>query len=128
MGTTLGMESLAVSYSYRCNKCRTRNTFRQPLEHYVRPRKCKCCGHRRFYFDKERNRRQPCRCDGGLLGRSGSIPHRPGSPCCVLNPMHPYHRARVQGAPADFLMDLFIDLAWEGEGGRVTAPGDPVPF
>lgn len=116
-----------MSYVYRCSKCRTRNTFRNYLEWYIRVPACRNCGHTKFYVDRERQERRACRCDGGLIGRNGPIPHRPGSPCCVLNPMHPYHRAAREGAPEDFLLDLLVDLAWESDGGRVTAP-DVVPF
>lgn len=116
-----------TSYVYRCNRCRTRNTFREPLWRFVEPKKCRNCSHTSFYLDKERMRRVPCYCDGGLFGRTGSVPHRPGSPCCVQNPMHPLHRARALGAPSEVLQDIAIDLAWEGDGGRV-ADLETVPF
>ena len=111
---------------YRCNKCRTRNTFSHPVDWYKRPRQCRCCGHGRFYVDKERVARKPCYCDGGLLVNSGSIPHRPGSKCCVLNPDHPWHRAQREGASEAALMEIAIELAWEADGGR-PAPDAP-PF
>jgi DNA-directed RNA polymerase subunit RPC12/RpoP len=115
-------------YYYRCSKCRTRNVFPRDLEDYRRARKCKACGHRRFYVDKERVARQACSCDGGLIGRTGSIPHRPGSAGCLLNPLHPYHRARLMGAPEEVLLTIQAELAFEGEGGRIMGKDDPCPF
>lgn len=114
---------------YRCNRCRTRNTFDQAVDWYDKAPECRSCGHTRFYVDKERVRRKPCKCDGGLLSRkNGSVPHRPGSPCCVLNPWHEYHRARVMGAPEEVLLEIQAELAFEGEGGRIMGRDDECPF
>lgn len=114
---------------YRCMKCRTRNVLGHDLDWYKRRPKCKACGHKTFYVDKERRDRQPCRCDGGLLIKDkGSIPHRPGSSFCILNPMHPYHRAKALGAPEEVLLTIQAELAFEGEGGRIMGKDDPCPF
>lgn len=107
-----------TSYVYRCSRCRKRKTLREPLWRFGVTPKCEGCGHDHFYLDKERMRRQPCRCDGGLLGATGPIPHRQGSPACIHNPMHPYHRAARAGADPDTLVDILIDIAWDGDGGR----------
>lgn len=77
--------------AYRCMKCRTRNAFRRPIETY-RQKKCKACGHTRFYYDKERNRKQPsCECQGY------HFPHRPGSRFCRLNPLAPVWEVERRG-------------------------------
>lgn len=116
-------------FYYRCNRCRTRNTFARRVDDYLRERTCRCCGHNRFYVDKERHARKPCYCDGGLFGRTGSIPHRPGSPCCTLNTWHPWHRAKVMGADEEALAEIAMELAWDGEGGRQAEKGDETcPF
>jgi hypothetical protein len=115
-----------MAFNYRCMKCRGRNRFHKPVEWYVRPRKCRHCGHGRFYVALDRLGRPTCRCDG-LIGRTGPIPHRPGSPGCVTNPMHQYHRARVMGADRDTLLDILIEIAWSGEGGRIVE-SDTAPF
>lgn len=88
-------------------------------------RRCKQCGHTGFYPDKEYMSRQPCRCDGGLLGRTGSIPHRVGSACCIYRPFSELHRMRRAGASEDEIQDRFVEMLWDGEGGRV---GGPCPF
>ncbi len=115
-------------HTYRCSRCRARNVFAHAVEWYKVARKCKACNYTRFYADKERVRRESCSCDGGLLGRTGSIPHRPGSPCCVLHPRHIVNRALRMGATREDITDLEIEMAWTGEGGRVMGAEDPVPF
>jgi hypothetical protein len=65
-----------VSHIYRCTSCRTRNTWPKPLAAYVRGRKCRHCGHGRFYVDKERLNRKPCNC------MAYHHPHRPNSGAC----------------------------------------------
>ncbi len=93
----------------RCNRGRTRNTFWKKLEWYVKPRKCKVCGHTRFYWDKERNKRRAgCGCGGYWF------PHRPGSRFCYLNPKHIIneliYRQRVN---ADELLDAKLEMDGE---------------
>lgn len=105
-----------MSHVYRCSRCRTRNTFRRAAESYVIKRKCRDCGHRHFYVDKERVYRPVCRCaDSYFWG-----PHRPGSKFCVLNPQHLVHRARRDGADDG-------EIAWLGLGLKADA-GDRIPF
>lgn len=99
-----------------------------PVEHYLRRRKCRHCDHDKFYVAKDRIKRPVCKCDGGLLGRTGTIPHRPGAKCCVLNPNHPWYRAAREGASQGDLMDIAVELAWEGDGGRQLELGDQAPF
>lgn len=102
-------------FVYRCNRCRTRNTFPRPVEDYVRPRTCRDCGHTRFYTDWERTLRVPCRCGGYHWG-----PHRKGSPLCEDNPNWQVNRARQQGLDED-------EIALAGLG-REHKAGDPIPF
>jgi DNA-directed RNA polymerase subunit RPC12/RpoP len=108
-----------MTFIYRCSRCRTRNSFKRQLEQLGLER-CRSCGHTSFYVDKERQRRKPCLCGGY------HFKHRPGSKCCEMNVMHPYHRAAREGAPEEFLLDILVDLAWENEGGRIVS--DVVPF
>lgn len=101
----------------RCSKCRTRHTFPRAPESYKKPPVCRTvnCGSTRFYTDKERTLRVPCRCSGYHWG-----PHRKGSRLCEHNPMHLVHRARQQGLDE-------LDIAFAGLG-REHKAGDPIPF
>jgi hypothetical protein len=100
----------------RCNRCRTRNTFKKCPVDYRPPRglkqtqkevnrilreiggkRCRSCGHTAFYLDKERTNRKPCHC-----------------------------RAR-RAEPAANDEDLVIELSLAGVGGR-SFPADVVPF
>lgn len=101
---------------YRCSRCRTRNIFRRPVKTYIRPKRCRNCGHDKFYVDKERRDRKPC----GCLGSYWWGPHRWGSAYCEHNPDHEYHRALRDGAHPG-------ELAWEGLGLKLHT-GDTVPF
>ena len=77
--------SRSTKIKYRCSRCRTRNTFAKRLEEYVREKKCHSCGHTKFYWDKERNkRRHACNCGGC------HYPHRPGSCVCEDHPEYSY--------------------------------------
>lgn len=115
-----------MGYPYRCSRCRARRTLPRRLDQYAREPKCKACGYTRFYVDRSRLEREPCRCDGGLMGRTGGIPHRPGAACCEHNPRHVINRAKRAGASAEDLMDIMIDMAWEDDGG--TPAPDECPF
>lgn len=75
-----------MSHIYRCSRCRTRNTWPRALGTYVRGRRCRHCGHDRFYPDRERVTRKPCNCSGYHHA------HRPGSRRCDHNHLHPYYR------------------------------------
>lgn len=110
-----------MSYIYRCNKCKARNTFKRPVEKYVIKRKCKNCLHTGFYLDRARINRVPCRCHGGLLGRTGSIPHRKGSAGCIHNPFGEAYRLKRDAGMDD------EDLAFLGIGGVKATPGH-IPF
>ena len=80
-----------MSCIYRCMSCRTRNTFKKPVEDYVRGRKCWHCGHGRFYVDKERLQRPVCRC-----GEYHFV-HRPGSGACLQGTKTKIYAARRYG-------------------------------
>jgi hypothetical protein len=101
---------------YRCSKCRTRNTFRHAVSWYKVKRKCRGCGHKHFYLDKERTYRASCRCAGAYFWG----PHRIGSQYCESNPMHEVHRAKRDGADDG-------EIAWLGLGLKPHA-GDDIPF
>lgn len=101
-----------MSYIYRCSSCRTRNTWPRALASYVRWRRCRHCGHDRFYVDRERVNRLPCHCDGYHHA------HRPGSRRCESNTMHPYWRS----LDPDVLARLLIEF-----GGKPCTGAEP-PF
>jgi hypothetical protein len=88
---------------YRCNRCRTRNAFHRRVSDYIIKRKCRDCGHQRFYVDKERVARKPCYCGGYHHA------HRPGSRCCEHHPLHIAYRAQRAGADHDEVQDLKLD-------------------
>jgi len=94
-----------VSHIYRCSCCRTRNTFSRAVETFVRGKRCRHCGYKRFYVDKARINRPVCRC----VGYHHS--HRPGSKCCELHPYHLVHRATRAGASAEEVGEAFLDAA-----------------
>ena len=85
---------------YRCNRCRTRNSFLKAVGAYVRKvPQCRHCRHTRFYIDKERISRPVCRCGGY------HYVHRPRSPCCHLNPNYlanAMKRAGIEEQPCPF--------------------------
>lgn len=105
-----------MAYIYRCNRCRTRNTFKHSVGWYKIQRKCRDCAHTKFYLDKERTYRKSCTCPGAYFWGT----HRLGSQFCEKNSNHIYHRAIRDGADA-------ADLAWEGVGLK-TAEGSDCPF
>lgn len=100
---------------YRCSRCRTRNKFKRAVSTYLVAKKCRDCGHSKFYPDKERANRVSCRCDGAYIWGV----HRWGAKYCEKTPNHEYHRAVRDGASAE-------DLAWHGIGLKLG--GDEPPF
>lgn len=93
---------------YRCNQCRTRNGFNKQLDLYVRKRHCKNCGHDKFYFDKERNKRSvSCLCQGYWF------PHRPGSKACSLNIFAPVAWAERAKRPSHELLLIHFECLME---------------
>lgn len=105
-----------MSHIYRCSCCRTRNTFLRALTDYIRQRRCRSCGHRRFYADRERATRKACNCDGYHHA------HRPGSRCCVANPSHAYWRAKRQGEDEEVLLALTLESPGKVPRGRCLVP------
>jgi hypothetical protein len=86
---------------YRCPECRTRRTdFALYVLHCMRcPRKtCACGGYHH--------------------------PHRPGSPCCVHNPLGTLHAAARAGESADVLLDIAADIGFDHPG----TPSKECPF
>jgi Zn ribbon nucleic-acid-binding protein len=94
-----------MGYAYRCSKCRTRNTFARRLEDYIRTKVCKSCGHKRFYWDKERNKRRDyCTCEGY------HFKHRIRSLFCVHNPNYELNvRVLRYGEEPE---EVMLDIAW----------------
>jgi hypothetical protein len=95
--------------------------FLKELEDYKRAKKCKSCGHIRFYIDKERNDRRhavACYCAGY------HHPHRPLSTFCLLNPKSEFN-TRVLRYKEDALQ-VGIDLAFDAP--VVTIVWKKVPF
>ena len=101
-----------MTFKYRCCRCRVRNTFRRALEDYIRPKRCRGCGHGKFYWDRERNaRREICGCDGY------HYTHRKGSRLCVHNPRYELHERVRQGEDHDdVLLELTLAGKISGEG------------
>jgi hypothetical protein len=107
-----------MSFYYRCMKCRTRNTFKRPLEHYKRQKKCRACDHWRFYVDKERQHRTDyCQCEGYHFS------HRKGSPYCTANPNYEFNvRVRRFGENP---VDVVLDISWDAVPQPAT---EEIPF
>ncbi len=111
-----------MKHHYRCNICKARNSFDTDLSQLGLVH-CKVCGHHGFHVDKDRQYRAYCRCEG-FLGRTGPIPHRPGTRGCELHPDHLLDRIRD---PVE-REEAIISMAWEGEGGRAMREDEPCPF
>ncbi len=89
-----------MSHVYRCNSCRTRNTFHKAIGAYVRKiPSCRHCGHTRFYVDKERINRKVCKCGGYHYH------HRPRSGCCHQNP-NGLRNAMIRAGETENLPDI----------------------
>jgi hypothetical protein len=70
-----------MSFAYRCNKCRGRNTIARRIDDYIRIPKCRHCGHKGFYLDKDRQYRGDyCSCEGY------HYTHRKKSKFCIHHP------------------------------------------
>lgn len=107
-----------MSFAYRCMRCRTRNTFKKPLEDYVRLKKCKRCSWWRFYLDRARQYRTDyCDCAGYHYR------HRIGSPFCQHHPECEFN-TRVRRYGEDPL-EVRIDIAWEAPPQVLTDPEPP---
>lgn len=103
---------------YRCMLCRTRNTFVRKIETYVRPKKCKSCGHTRFYIDRWRlHRNDYCRCEGY------HYTHRKGSTFCIHHPQQE-RNVRVE-RHGEHPLDVFIDQAFDAPPVFITDPNPP---
>lgn len=96
---------LATSSFVRCNyrhrvgarACDTRRTLAKPLQQYVTPPACRCCGRRRHYrvdvsrtLERGRYRKKPCTC------YEYPFPHRLGSGLCMHNPRKPTPEQRQE--------------------------------
>lgn len=90
---------------FKCMKCRTRHVFRHPVEWYKIKRKCRSCGHWRFYLDKERtNRNDYCTCG------TTHYPHRYKSSLCMHHPDYQMIvRTQVYGEER---IEVMIDMAF----------------
>lgn len=109
----------ANKFYYKCCVCRTRNIFNHKVEWYKIKRKCKACGHQRFYVDKERQNRSDY-CDCG----STHYRHRYKSNLCSHHPeFEKYERIRRYGEEA---VEVVIDIAWRSAP-MESPPVDP-PF
>lgn len=125
-----------MTYPYRCSACRARNTSTRPVANWTQPRckaarysksevarelrriggmRCKACGHTSFYLDKYRLERKACACSGGLIGRTGPIPHRPGSPCCERRGGFELARAERDGATEADIAGMVASMRRWGE-------------
>lgn len=100
--------------TYRCSACRKRRHLSKKIEHYSRAPKCARCGHARFYWDKERNKRRPaCHCTGYWF------PHRTGSPCCDNRADQEIH---VRVRAGEYPLSVAADVAFEGRCASPTPP------
>ena len=92
-----------MGFPYRCMKCRALNTLNRRIADYIRVPKCKRCGHRKFYIDKQKwYRTDYCRCE------DYHYTHRIKSPFCIHHPNYEYNvRVRRYGEdPAAVNFDL----------------------
>lgn len=110
-----------MSWAYRCMKCRGRNTWKHPWEWYKRTKKCRHCGHFRFYLDKARQYRTDYCCCAGYHHT-----HRSGSKFCEMNPQHELMVRTERYGEA--VADVALDMAWEGRGATKVKNKDEVPF
>jgi DNA-directed RNA polymerase subunit RPC12/RpoP len=108
-----------MTFKYRCTRCRVRNTFKRQVDDYIRPKKCRACGHDRFYWDKEMNaHREICGCTGGY-----HFTHRKGSRLCVHNKWYELHDRLRQGqTEAEALLEMSLSGTLPGAEEAVTKP------
>lgn len=93
-----------MTWKYRCMLCRGRNVFIRPLDDYLRKKKCRHCGHDRFYLDRRRQwRTDYCSCDGY------HYTHRIGSTYCMHNPNYEVN-IRV-GRYGEDLQEVLLEIA-----------------
>lgn len=78
---------------FRCPGCRTRRATWGGLHRHIEASGC-----------------EVCRCGGY------HYPHRPGSPCCKLNPNSAVHDAMRSGATDEDLWEIQLDTVWHGAG------------
>ena len=92
-----------MTFKYRCSKCRGRNCFKHLLDWYLRKRRCRHCGHDRFYLDRARQFRDDyCTCSGY------HYTHRKGSTFCEH---HPNYQVNVRvGRYGEKLEDVLEDI------------------
>lgn len=87
-----------MGFPYRCNKCKTRHNLAKRLDAYVRPPKCKSCGHAKFHIDHGRLHRDDyCQCEGL------HFKHRIKSRFCIHHPDYEFdvRTQRYGEDPAD---------------------------
>lgn len=82
----------------RCPVCRTRRTTAVAMREHLR---------------KWEDHDQVCVCGGY------HYPHRPGSPCCVENPLAHVNRALRAGEELDPI-DIEVELAWHNRSRPVA--------
>lgn len=83
-----------MTYTWRCPECRTRRK-----SHALFTQHLQATGHR------------VCHCGGYHYA------HRPGSSCCVSNPMSDVHLAeQFGGITKDELEEIEVDCAWSKRG------------
>ncbi len=124
-----------MRYAYRCMFCRARNMFIRKIDDYIIPRKCKSCKrvvcvacekkgmkkcpHKKFYWDKSRNKRTDyCNCSGY------HYTHRVNSKFCEKN-KNVELNIRVE-RHGEERQDVLMDMAYENP--TVMNPNDPCPF
>lgn len=95
-----------MSLPYRCGRCRARRSLPRRLERYVRPPRCRSCGHQGLYLDRYRLTSERAR--GGSY-RGGQDPARRERVCACDGYWFPHRRGSLrcqhyQGAR---------DLEWE---------------
>lgn len=111
-----------MTWHYRCMKCRGRNVFRRMLEDYLRPKRCRHCGHGAFYLDRARQwRTDYCRCTEGY-----HYTHRVGSPLCVHNPDFQTN-VRVE-RHGEKLKDVLEDIAFDKAFHEPVEASEECPF
>jgi hypothetical protein len=85
--------------------------FNKMLEDYARTKKCKACGHWRFYWDKERNIRTFVKRNDICYCSSYPHPHRLKSKFCESHPKAEFN-IRTQRHQED-AQQVAIDIAFD---------------
>lgn len=102
-----------MGWPYRCSKCFARHSLARKLDRYIRPPKCKRCGHATLYLDKSRlHRNDYCTCEGL------HYTHRIKSRFCIHHPDYQFDvRTKRYGEDP---VEVRLELAFDAEPAPVS--------